>query len=107
MAVTSVNPLASAAATTPTNSTSSTLSSATDPLANEQTFLQMFVAQLQNQDPLNPADGTQFITQLAQFSSLEQLISINQGIGSINTSLTGIGSTPTTPTTPTSSTTAQ
>ena len=110
MAVTSVNPLAAAAATTPTNNTSSTLASATDPLANEQTFLQMFVAQLQNQDPLNPADGTQFITQLAQFSSLEQLMSIDKGITAINTTLTGLGttpSTPTTPATPTNSTTGQ
>jgi flagellar basal-body rod modification protein FlgD len=39
-------------------------------------FLQLLVAQLKEQDPLNPMDGTQFVTQLAQFSSLEQLINI-------------------------------
>jgi flagellar basal-body rod modification protein FlgD len=36
-------------------------------------FLKLLIAQLQNQDPLNPADATQFTSQLAQFSQLEQL----------------------------------
>jgi len=40
-------------------------------------FLKMMIAQLQNQDPLNPLDGTDFTAQLAQFSSLEQLNNIN------------------------------
>jgi flagellar basal-body rod modification protein FlgD len=40
-------------------------------------FLQLLVAQLKGQNPLNPLDGTQFVTQLAQFSSLEQLVAIN------------------------------
>jgi len=35
-------------------------------------FLRLLVTQLANQDPLNPADGTQFVTQLAQFTTLEQ-----------------------------------
>lgn len=41
-------------------------------------FLQMLVAQLQNQDPMNPMSGDQMAAQLAQFSSLEQLTSINE-----------------------------
>lgn len=41
-------------------------------------FLRLLVAQLGNQDPLNPQDGAQFVAQLAQFSSLEQLISIRE-----------------------------
>jgi flagellar basal-body rod modification protein FlgD len=40
-------------------------------------FFKMMIAQLQNQDPLNPLDGTEFTAQLAQFSSLEQLTNMN------------------------------
>ncbi len=43
-------------------------------------FLQLLVAQLQNQDPINPMEGTEFATQLAQFNSVEQLINMNSGI---------------------------
>jgi flagellar basal-body rod modification protein FlgD len=40
-------------------------------------FLKLLIAQMQNQDPMAPMDGTQMATQLAQFSSLEQLQQIN------------------------------
>ena len=40
-------------------------------------FLTLLVAQLQHQDPLNPAESTEFTAQLAQFSSLEQLQNID------------------------------
>ncbi|ANM30534.1 hypothetical protein ABI59_14550 [Acidobacteria bacterium Mor1] len=43
-------------------------------------FLQLLVAKLENQDPLNPAQDTEFIEQLATFSSLEQLISANDNL---------------------------
>ncbi|NLT67882.1 MAG: hypothetical protein GXX84_14865 [Acidobacteria bacterium] len=43
-------------------------------------FLKLLVTQLQNQDPMNPVNNEQFISQLATFSSLEQLISINEGV---------------------------
>jgi len=42
-------------------------------------FLKILVTQLQNQDPLSPMDNTDFIAQMAQFSSLEQLQSLNSG----------------------------
>lgn len=51
--------------------------------ANEDTFLTLLVSQLKNQDPLSPTDGTQFVGELAQFSSLEQLININQNVASV------------------------
>lgn len=40
-------------------------------------FLTLLVAQLQNQDPLNPSDATEFTAQLAQYSQLEQLFNLN------------------------------
>ena len=49
-----------------------------DPLADEKTFLKLLVSQLQNQDPLNPTDSTQFVSQLTAYSQLEQLIGINK-----------------------------
>lgn len=41
-------------------------------------FLRLFVTQLQNQDPLNPDDGTEMASKLAQFNSLEQMMNVNK-----------------------------
>jgi flagellar basal-body rod modification protein FlgD len=46
-------------------------------------FLKLFVTQLQHQDPLSPMDSAGFTAQLAQFSSLEQLTNIHDGILSL------------------------
>ena len=50
-------------------------------------FLQLLVAQIKNQDPLSPADGVQFLSQLAQFSQLEQSISMNDNLTAIRTDM--------------------
>jgi flagellar basal-body rod modification protein FlgD len=50
-------------------------------------FLTLLVAQLKNQDPLAPQDGAQFIAQLAQFNSLDQLIGIRNSIEQLTTLL--------------------
>lgn len=44
---------------------------------NYNDFLKLMVAQLRNQDPLNPTDSTQYMSQIAQFSSVEQGINTN------------------------------
>lgn len=78
-----------------------------DPLANESTFLNLLVSQLQYQDPLNPVDSTEFITQLTGYSQLEQLINIDQSTTTLASAVTstttpatgttsGSGSTPST-----------
>ena len=67
------NPLSTAS----TTSSASSSASATDSLANQSTFLQLLVTQLKNQDPTQPMDSTAFLGELAQFSQLEQLVSIN------------------------------
>ena len=58
-------------------SQASTPASKDNSVMGKEDFLTLLVAQLQNQDPLNPADGTEFTAQLAQFSSLEELKNIN------------------------------
>jgi flagellar basal-body rod modification protein FlgD len=68
--ITSTSPSAASPAAAPRN--------ATDALANESTFLKLLVSQLQNQDPLNPTDSSQFVSQLTSYSQLEQLIKIDQ-----------------------------
>ena len=48
-------------------------------------FLQLLVTQLKNQDPMSPMDGTQFAAQLAQFSTVEQLMQMNTKLDAQNT----------------------
>jgi len=69
---------------TSTSSSSTGSATASASAATEQNmFLQLLVTQLKNQDPLNPMDGTTFVTQLAQFQQLDQSISTGSDVSSI------------------------
>lgn len=73
----------------PATSTASTAASSTSAVSpasigeDFDTFLQLLTAQIKNQDPLAPLDSTQFVEQLATFSSLEQQVETNNTLGSI------------------------
>jgi flagellar basal-body rod modification protein FlgD len=61
-------------ATTATGSPSDALSATST--VDKDMFLKLMVAQLKNQDPMNPTDSSQFLAQTAQFTSLEKLTSV-------------------------------
>ena len=65
-------PTAGATTTAPT-----TASLPTDQMGRD-TFLKLMVAQLRNQDPMNPQDSAEFLAQTAQFTSLEKLDAVAQ-----------------------------
>jgi flagellar basal-body rod modification protein FlgD len=58
-------------------------SSGVENLANRDMFLKLLVAQMQNQNPLSPSDPMQFVSQLAEFSSLEQTIGMRSRLDDI------------------------
>ena len=66
------------------SSSSSGAAATTDPSqVTKNMFLQLLVAQIKNQDPMSPADGVQFLTQLAQFQQLEQSMNMGQDMSAI------------------------
>ena len=73
---------AAGSATSGADSTSSAPASGASQVTKSM-FLQLLVAQLKNQDPLNPTDSGQFLTQLAQFQDLEQNLNMGQDIQAI------------------------
>jgi flagellar basal-body rod modification protein FlgD len=90
--VSSINPAAAQAQTGPTATLppgdTATASSQNSNIAslngvNADTFLQLLVSELQNQDPDNPTDPTQFLTQTAEFEEVEEL-------NAVQTSVTGL-----------------
>jgi flagellar basal-body rod modification protein FlgD len=80
---------------TPKDTTTPTANSSSDTGSSNITsndFLTLLVSELKNQDPTQPTDPNQYITQLAQVNSLQQLISINKGIGTLDSTIAGVGS---------------
>jgi flagellar basal-body rod modification protein FlgD len=73
--INNLTPTSTGAANTDSNKSQSVM--------GKEEFLTLLVAQLQNQDPLNPSDPTEFTSQLAQFSSLEQLFNLNDSMNNL------------------------
>ena len=82
-----INPIVHASAAAASGSGSAAAGAAATPPVNETMFLQLLVAQLQNQDPMNPTDSTTFVTQLAQFQQLEQSINSGQDLSAMRQDL--------------------
>ncbi|MFZ0630453.1 MAG: flagellar hook capping FlgD N-terminal domain-containing protein [Acidobacteriaceae bacterium] len=89
----------SSSSTTDANSSSSADSSAT---ITGNDFLQLLVTELQNQDPTADTDPNEYITQLVQVNSLEQLVEINQDLGSSSSTSGASGSIANSPAAPAS-----
>jgi flagellar basal-body rod modification protein FlgD len=60
----------------------------------QDAFLKLLTTQLANQDPLEPQDNGEFLAQLAQFSSLEKLTSIETSIKELATAFKNLTATP-------------
>lgn len=80
MATDSINPLLSQLNSAATQGTTAAKQKAKGAIGQDE-FLQMLVAQLKNQDPLDPMSNEDFAVNLAQFSQLEKLVSIDQKLG--------------------------
>lgn len=88
-------PISSIAALTPqtASTASSSVASPSTNLASENVFLQLLVAQLKNQDPSQPTDGTAFVTELAQFTTLQE---DSESATDLDKIVASLNSTPTT-----------
>src|ERR1700722_4880645 len=73
-----VQPVNSNSGAGATGQTSSTASNPLQSLQNPNTFLNLLVAQLKYQDPLNPTSGTQFLSQTAQLTEVETMTQLQQ-----------------------------
>lgn len=73
--------IASVTSNAPVNAGGAITSAMKGGVMGKDDFLKMLVAQLKHQDPMNPMEGQEFAAQLAQFSSVEQLVQLNQQYG--------------------------
>jgi flagellar basal-body rod modification protein FlgD len=75
----------STGATSNSSGSPSSSSSSSSNTVNEDTFLQLLVSELQNQDPTNPTDSTEFVTQLAEFQQLTTSMNMATTVSNIQT----------------------
>jgi flagellar basal-body rod modification protein FlgD len=78
-----VTTIGAASATTAATTTAISQSGSNSIKSDYASFLNLLTAQLKNQDPTKPADATQFVAQLAQFSSVEQQVNTNAKLDSL------------------------
>lgn len=60
-------------------------SSSTNSTLGKDAFLQLLVTQMRYQDPLDPQDNSEYLSQLAQFSALEQMTNVAEGLTNVST----------------------
>jgi flagellar basal-body rod modification protein FlgD len=90
MEITPTNQTLNAAAAAKTKAEITTPEKSANALAGDfETFLKLLTAQMQNQDPLEPTNNTEWVAQLASFSSVEQQIRTNDQLGQIFGALGG------------------
>lgn len=59
---------------------------------DKEAFLQLLVKQMQYQDPLDPQDNSEYVAQLAQFSSLEQMTNVSDAMSKVNNMISTMNS---------------
>jgi flagellar basal-body rod modification protein FlgD len=91
--ITSTSGVTASRSTNTNTSTDGAITAAAGGEMGKDQFVKLLVAQMQNQDPLNPMDGKDLAAQLAQFSSVEQLMNVNTKLDSIAQLLTPASST--------------
>jgi flagellar basal-body rod modification protein FlgD len=92
-----MSPIANQSPTAPASGASTSPATAANPSdVTKNMFLQLLVAQLKNQDPLNPTDPSTFMSQLAQFQQLEQSMNTGEDITAIRQDLDNYNNPPAT-----------
>ncbi len=81
-----MNPISTMSATAEASAIAPAVTPKENP-ASKEMFLQLLVAQIKNQNPLSPTDGVEFLTQLSQFSGVEQLTAIRADIAALRSHL--------------------